>query len=79
MKKDCPRFNAILEDFLVNSPEMKEINEKYQKCYDYWSKESGENIVNIRDIDRFYATLLVEVKIPQTFTTCITCSFLESS
>jgi len=61
MKRECPRFHEIFDDFIHNSDLMKRLNTENAELFKDLSKKSGENITTIMEIDGFYATLLVEV------------------
>ncbi|XP_012268558.2 prostatic acid phosphatase [Athalia rosae] len=58
-KKECPRYNLELKK-VVNSPEMREINERNKDLYEYVTKNSGNLITSILDIERVYDTLFIE-------------------
>lgn len=66
-KKKCPKFEEELRHELYNSPEMKQLNSDNQQLFEYLSNNSGVAISNIDDIDRFWATMMVEVIIHMTF------------
>lgn len=62
MKRKCPRFYEMFDDFIHNSELMKKINTENADLFKDLSQKSGENITTIMEIDDFYATLLVEPK-----------------
>lgn len=57
--KRCPKYDIELENYL-NSPNMKQIHDKYDNLLQYWSKMSGTNITTIKDVFSLYNTLVVE-------------------
>lgn len=61
MKKKCPKFDELFNDFIVNDPMMKKLNDDNRELFANLSRSSGVNITTINDIDAFYATLMVEV------------------
>ncbi|CAL8096145.1 unnamed protein product [Orchesella dallaii] len=60
MKRECPEFDRLFDDFIRNSPMMKKINEDNKDLFATLSENSGVNITTINEIDSFYATLMVE-------------------
>lgn len=60
-KKYCPRYDYEMNKVL-QSPEMKRIDEENAQLYDYLSKKSGHKIENLQNIEYLYNTLWIEVR-----------------
>ena len=57
--ENCPRYIQLYQETL-NSPEIKQEEIKYKNFYDYVSKKSGMNNMNISNIWKIADTLLCE-------------------
>ncbi|XP_053988788.1 prostatic acid phosphatase-like [Hylaeus volcanicus] len=58
-EKYCPKYNYELQKVL-NSPEIKRINEENKDLYAYLTKKSGNKISSLRTVAELYDTLFIE-------------------
>jgi lysosomal acid phosphatase len=56
---DCPRFTQLQED-LENSEAFKKIYTENRGLFEYISKNAGQNITNVVELDYVYDTLFIE-------------------
>jgi len=56
---ECERYD-ILYDAMMQSPEIEEINQKYQQVYDYATKMSGNQVSTLVEADYLRDTLFIE-------------------
>lgn len=64
-KKYCDKYTFEYERVL-NSPEMKSLNEANQQLYNYLTKHSGRKISSLETVEFLYNTLFIEVGMDQT-------------
>ena len=57
--KPCPAYKYYAKR-LFETEEFKLLHEKHQKLFNYISKESGETIKDIWDVQNIYDTLIVQ-------------------
>lgn len=60
-KKFCDKYNFELQRVL-NSPEIRKINEENTELYSYLSKHSGSSVTTLETLEYLYNTLFIEVR-----------------
>ncbi|XP_046820171.1 prostatic acid phosphatase-like isoform X1 [Vespa crabro] len=58
-KKYCQRYNFEL-DKVLESPEIKKINQDNKHLYDYLTEKTGMNVTSLKDVNHIYDTLYIE-------------------
>jgi len=59
----CPRYEALLTDFVSNSEIMKKINTEKQGLFWFFNFHSGLNITNGAEFSKQLDSLIVEVRL----------------
>ncbi|KAG5877574.1 hypothetical protein JTB14_003726 [Gonioctena quinquepunctata] len=60
MKAKCDKYDKISKE-LRKSPEIVELERKYQYLMEYLTEKTGKNITNIEDVEMIYNTLEIEM------------------
>ncbi|XP_046617069.1 prostatic acid phosphatase-like [Neodiprion virginianus] len=59
-KKYCPKYEMELQN-VMNSPEIRKIDDDNQELYNYLSKKAGTMVQSVSDVSGIYNTLFIEV------------------
>lgn len=56
----CPIYSEAFKNYLDESPEVKEIYEKYAEKIKFWSEKAGMELTTLNNVMGFYKTLCME-------------------